>query len=160
MKETEKNSKIEESIDFVTLYYCKGAFDPDRSLRMIRFLPPVPWWRRRGVVAAAIGGALVASAAVFTYIVPEREDVDKVPTEQMVKPADESAAPVMEVKKIEFADAPLARVVDEIESVYNVRVTNVPVDGNYRLTLSYEGTAEDLVEAINDLLGTGLAVER
>lgn len=111
-------------------------------------------------MAAAIGGALVASAAVFTYIVPEREGVDKVPTEQVGMPAAESPAPVMEVKKIEFADAPLARVVDEIESVYNVRVTNVPVEGDYRLTLSYEGTAEDLVEAINDLLGTGLAVER
>lgn len=160
MKETEKNSKIEESIDFVTLYYCKGAFDPDRALRMIRFLPPVPWWRRRGVVAAAIGGALVASAAVFTYIVPDREDGDKVPTEQMDASAAQTPVPVMEIKKIEFADAPLSRVVEEIETVYNVKITNVPADGDYRLTLSYEGTAEDLVETINDLLGISLAVER
>lgn len=160
MKETEKNSKTEESIDFVTLYYCKGAFDADRALRMIRFLPAVPWWRRRGVVAAAIGGALVASAAVFTYIVPDREDGDRVPTEQVDTPAAKTSAPVLEIKKIEFADAPLSRVVEEIESVYSVKVTNVPVDGDYHLTLSYEGTAEDLVETINDLLGTSLAVER
>lgn len=159
MKETEKNSKTEESIDFVTLYYCKGAFDADRALRMIRFLPAVPWWRRRGVVAAAIGGALVASAAVFTYIVPDREEVGNLPTEQVVTPAVETPA-ATEVKKIEFADAPLARVVEEIERVYNVKVTNLPAGGDYRLTLSYEGTAEDLVETINDLLGTSLAVER
>lgn len=159
MKETEKNSKTEESIDFVTLYYCKGAFDADRALRMIRFLPAVPWWRRRGVVAAAIGGALVASAAVFTYIVPDREEGGNLPTEQVVTPAVETPA-ATEVKKIEFADAPLARVVEEIERVYNVKVTNLPAGGDYRLTLSYEGTAEDLVETINDLLGTNLAVER
>lgn len=159
MKETEKNSKTEESIDFVTLYYCKGAFDADRALRMIRFLPSVPWWRRRGVVAAAIGGALVASAAVFTYIVPDREEGGNLPTEQVVTPAVETPA-ATEVKKIEFADAPLARVVEEIERVYNVKVTNLPAGGDYRLTLSYEGTAEDLVETINDLLGTSLAVER
>lgn len=160
MKESEKNSKIEESIEFVTMYYCKGAFDPDRSLRMIRFLPAVPWWRRRGVVAAAIGGALVASAAVFTYIVPDREADERQQTEQVTTPSTEKTAPVAEVKKIEFVDAPLSRVVEEIESVYSVKVTNVPVDGDYRLTLSYEGTAEDLVETINDLLGTRLAVER
>ena len=61
-------------------------------------------------------------------------------------------------RKIEFTDAPLADVVKEIERVYEVHVVNVPEMGDYRLTLSYEGTAKDLVETINELLGTSLGI--
>ena len=47
----------------------------------------------------------------------------------------------------------------EIEKVYDVRLTSLPEE-EYRLTLSYEGTAEDLVATINELLGTHIEIEK
>ena len=58
-----------------------------------------------------------------------------------------------------FNDTPLAEVVKEIEKVYDVRLTSLPEE-EYRLTLSYEGTAEDLVATINELLGTHIEIEK
>lgn len=37
-------------------------------------------------------------------------------------------------------------------------IINVP-QTEYRLTLSYEGTAADLIQTINDLLGTDLQID-
>ena len=45
----------------------------------------------------------------------------------------------------------------EIEKVYGVKLGNVP-DDDIRLSLSYEGTAADLVDTINDLLGTEIEI--
>ena len=61
--------------------------------------------------------------------------------------------------RLEFTDASLKDVVKKIESVYEVRIVNVP-DTDIRLTLSYEGTAEDLISTINELEGTQMRVER
>jgi hypothetical protein len=45
--------------------------------------------------------------------------------------------------------------------LYDVKITNVPENSDdIRLTLGYEGNAEDVVATINDLLGTNLAVEQ
>lgn len=66
-------------------------------------------------------------------------------------------APEQRIERIEFHDAPLKDVASDIERVYDVKINNVPA-GDIRLTISYEGTAADAVETINDLLGTNLTV--
>ena len=63
------------------------------------------------------------------------------------------------VKDMKFEDAPLQEVVKAIEKEYGVKVSGA-TEGQPHLTLSYRGTAEDLVAAINDLLGTNLKIEK
>lgn len=77
-----------------------------------------------------------------------------VPTENITTPAPSSTP---EIKRIEFDNRPIAVVAAEIEKVYGVKLGNVP-DDDIRLSLSYEGTAADLVDTINDLLGTEIEI--
>lgn len=62
------------------------------------------------------------------------------------------------MKRIEFADTPLDSVANRIEEVYGVKVHGRNSTDTMRLTLSYEGTAQDLVEAINLTLDTHLSI--
>ncbi len=72
----------------------------------------------------------------------------------------DQASPLTVVKVIDFENAPLPEVVEKIESVYNVRVGQLPeAPEKYVLTLRYEGTPTDLVAIINDILGTQMTVE-
>lgn len=64
-----------------------------------------------------------------------------------------------EIIRLEFNDAPLSEVVDGVENAYGVTLTNVPED-DLRLTLSYEGTAQDFIETVNELLGTEIRIEK
>ncbi len=59
--------------------------------------------------------------------------------------------------KIEFKNTPLKEVVAEIERVYQVRIENVPQE-EILITISYEGTASDVVETINELFNTKLNI--
>lgn len=61
--------------------------------------------------------------------------------------------------RIEFKDAALKDVVNKIEEVYQVKIENIP-ESDVRLTLSYEGTAEELIEVINEIAGTDFKVDR
>ena len=61
-------------------------------------------------------------------------------------------------RRIEFKDTPLPKVAEAIAETYDVEITGIRPGDNTRLTLSYEGTAEDLVATINELLGTRLRI--
>jgi hypothetical protein len=61
-------------------------------------------------------------------------------------------------QRITFDDAPLSEVIIKIQETYNVTITNIPTE-EHRLTLSYEGTADELIETINDLLGTEMKIQ-
>lgn len=148
-------NKFIDSVDFVARHYRKGAFRP-RSYFFGSRMGGLA--RRWGVAASIAGAALVASACFYTFVLRDASPAVPAPA-----PADvETAAPVTaetRVLRIEFVDAPLADVVAEIENVYGVEVGGIPAGKDYRLTLSYEGTATDLVETINELLGTSLTVK-
>lgn len=149
------DKKMNESVEFVARYYRAGAFSARRGWRELG-LTSRQWWRTRWAAAAAVVVALTATAGIYAYIVSSPSEV----RQPEAVPVTESVTPIGEVsRKIEFADTPLADVVKEIERVYEVRVANLPEKGDYRLTLSYEGTAKDLVETINELLGTRLRIE-
>lgn len=148
--------KIKKSLDFVVRHYRPGAFRKNESffrdaLRIRR--------RRRLGIAAAAAGVLAASAAIYTYVsTPEPPAPVPMPA---AAPAPAPAVPdtACEVKRMEFSDAPLTRVVEEIENMYGVKVEGLAPDDTNRLTLSYEGTADDLVATINELLGTNLTIK-
>ncbi|MBD5231387.1 MAG: hypothetical protein HDS66_04430 [Bacteroidales bacterium] len=150
--------KIKKSLDFVVKFYRPGAFKPDGWF----IENPQPWWRRHAVAAAIAGIALVAAAAVATYVAfrPKQEAPAPLPAAPAA-PAPEApqAIPTTpEVRKVEFENASLSQVVAAIEATYGVKVAGLPAE-EMRLTLSYQGTAEDLVLTINDLLGTNLVIE-
>ncbi len=144
--------KFKESVGFVSHFYCRGAFVARR-----RFVSHYRLWRWRGVAAALAGCVLVASAAIV-YVGTHRVET----AQSEVLPAVEmSVEPVKaEVKRMEFVNAPLDSVVGRIENVYGVKVKGVSESDTMRLTLSYEGTAEDLVDAINLTLDTHLSISR
>lgn len=143
------SEKEEESLRFVAEHYKPGAF------RRTRLMFSWPWWRT-GWAAAVAAVVLGASAAVITLTVKDRQ-----PEPQPVPAPVTIEAPSPDrISVIEFKDAPLATVVDEVESVYGVKIANVPADPSLRLTLRYEGTAEDFIATVNDMLGTEMEVKR
>ena len=61
---------------------------------------------------------------------------------------------------IDFEYAALPEVVKQIEKVYGVEIINMPEDADsYHLTLHYEGDASDLINTINEILGTNLKIK-
>lgn len=149
---------IEDSARFVAAHYRPGAFSERRAWRRLGIADGFLGLGRRVAAAVIIGAVLTVSACVLTFVVPQftdRPTADKPGvTEKTVAPAHKG-----EVRKIEFTDAPLSEVIAEIERVYGVTVANRPA-GDYRLTLSYEGDVDSLIETINQLLDISLTVER
>lgn len=149
------DKKMNESVEFVARYYREGAFSARRGWRQLG-LTTLQWWRTRWAAAAAVVVALTATAGIYAYTTSSPSEARQPEAASVT----EKVTPIEEVsRKIEFADTPLVDVVKEIERVYEVHVVNLPEDGDYRLTLSYEGTAKDLVETINELLGISLRIE-
>lgn len=150
------NRRLEESIEFVARHYRAGALKPT-----LRFAP-VQWWRRRGVAAAAsVAAVLLVSAAVLTFTHrPEPAPEPAAPAVEAAAPQSAPApAPTARVERIEIADAPLGEVMAVIESTYGVRVSCPEAEESMRVTLSYEGTAADLVATINSVEGTHIIIE-
>ena len=151
-----ENKKIDESIDFVSRYYEDGSLMPRQGWYRFRLTHTLPKWRKN-VAAACIGTVvLVASASVYYVMKSTSPDTQEDVTVTTVV---ESAAPdPYKVVKIQFADAALSDVAEEIEKAYGVKILNIP-EKEIRLTISYEGNAYDVVDTINDLLGTDLKIE-
>ncbi len=145
-------TKFDSSLRFVTRYYRHGFLSAREGWRELGI--PVSIWRPWRI-AAAVSAVVVLSASAALYLhygVPAGE-----PSVETVAP--QGATMADEVKRLDFTDAPLTQVVAEIERVYGVKVTGLP-DETFTLTLSYEGSAADIVETINALLGTHLAIEK
>ena len=149
--------KIKKSLDFVLQHYRTDAFRKDEVFLRAGMLSRR---RRRLGIAAAAAGVLVASAAIYTYVSAPGATPGASTTVEAPAPAPAVPDTAREVRRIEFTDAPLARVVEEIEDVYGVKVEGLDPGDDNRLTLSYEGTAADLLATINDLLGTNLSVKK
>lgn len=145
----------DSDIEFVTRHFRSDAFLPTR-----RFAPVV-WWRRRPAIAAALAaGVLAVSAAVISLIPGEGT---KAPVRETTKTTTLPAPPPRhenQIVRLEFSDAPLPEVVKSIEATYNIEIEGLDPETSLRLSLSYEGTAADLIDTINLLLGTELSIKR
>lgn len=148
---TEKNN-TEESIRFVTRHYQDDTLMPREGWQRFSISHHISSLRRN--VAAACIGAVVFAAAASIYYFNSRPDIPAAVENVNVQPTETATA---SEQRIEFHDAPLKKVVAEIERVYGVTVDNVPSE-EISLTISYEGTAQDVVETINDLLNLNLTV--
>ena len=149
-----KTERFNESLDFVARHYRHGAFDTASGLRRLGFRRRPAMLRRVAVIAGAV--ALTASAlfvGYYNYYVPAETD----PAIKSAPAAGTQVAEPSKVVRLEFNNAPLSEVTDEICHVYGVTLANIPIE-DYHLTLSYEGNAYDLVETINELLGIHIVI--
>lgn len=141
------------SIDFVAKHYRHGMFAVKPALRRIKGINGSWWSRTRVAAAVTIFIVVTASAAVFVrynYLSPRDASVDTPAAVQ---------APAQIVRVIDFEAAPLPAVVSKIHEVYGVDIVNLPENvTDYSLSLHYEGSAADLIETINDLLGTEMKI--
>ncbi len=150
--------KMKKSLRFVTRFYSPGAFKPDTSFIEEGF----SFWKRHAVAASVIGTTLLAAAAITTYLALNNinnQTNTSSPKIETTVPQIEQPSAEEKVKKMKFEDTSLPDVVKAIEEAYGVKISG-ETEGQPSLTLSYRGTAEDLVAAINDLLGTNLSIEK
>lgn len=150
-----EDKKLNESLKFVVNNYDDESFSKSRAWK--KLMPPVAFWNVRRIAAASII-AVVVTASAFIYHAAKYGDTPHTVPEKQETPV----APVRGKEfatRIEFKDAPLKDVVNKIEEVYQVKIKNIP-ESDVRLTLCYEGTAEELIDVINEIAGTDLKVER
>lgn len=141
-----------KEIDFIARRYRKGRFSPDAGWRRLG-IAPVSLWRRYRVAAAVAVTVILSATATILY---KEYCLNDVP--QQTVPV-ETVSPLVEVKVIDFENAPLPEVVKKIETVYGVKVESVPASPEeYVLSLHYEGNPTDLISAINDILETKMTV--
>ncbi len=150
--------KKEDNLDFVVSHFRDG------------YLLPVSGWRRfimthrqsrswRKLAAASIAGVVLIASASILYFEISTPSPDQPVDESLTVPA-ENIISISENKvgRIEFHDAPLKEVTAEIERVYGVKISNLPKE-ELLLTISYEGTADDVIETINELMNINLKIE-
>ena len=148
-----KNRKDEESIAFVARSWRQNAFVP----RGLPFTGVGGFWNRRPAVAAAIAGIVALGALAALYFgeifVPEKEAPVAVDTQ--VPAVDGNG-----VARVEFTDVPLTDAIAQIESVYGVKIAGKStIQSTMRVSLSWEGNVEELIETINNMFGIELSVD-
>lgn len=149
--------KFKESLDFIVKYYRPNAFRTDDNLFCDVPVHQLPWWRRTAI-AASIGIGILAASAFLYYNLKTVTNEQTVQEQVTLAPTEPEVIFENEVKRIEFKDETLQEVATAITDTYGVEVDGIGEAKEIRLTLSYEGTAEDLVATINDLLGTNLKI--
>ena len=147
--------KEEKDFDFVVSHYKSHRFNADSALKKMS-LHTTTWWR--GTRIAAAGAILIVVGATAGILITRQADGN---VEKMLETTTVVTTPDKDmVSVIDYDEAPLPVVIAEIEETYGVTIVNVPKNASeLRLTIHYEGTAEDLLETINDILNTDLEIE-
>lgn len=143
---------FDDNISFVARHFRHGAFDTRKALTAVtgRRL----WWTPlRAVASVAIVAVLAVTATVAFH-----DDI--FPASSGPATEQTSTPKAMQVKVLDFDGATLPQVADKIRETYGAELEGMPENADsLRLTLRYEGNARDLVEAINETLGTKLKVK-
>lgn len=141
-------------IDYIARRYRKGRFSANAGWRRLNIAPSIKCRRFR--VAAVVAATVIISA---TAAILYREYSINDASQQTMPVKTVTVSPLAEVKVIDFENAPLQEVINKIESVYSVKVENIPAHPDeYELSLHYEGTPADLISVINEILGTNMTV--
>ncbi len=150
-----KFKEMEEDLQFVAYHFKEGALLPSNGWRKFKLIHHLSSIRFKAAAASIAAVVLAASASIYylsSHTTPSTsEESINIATIESSLPPDTKTA------KIEFKHAPLSEVVAEIERVYGVRIDNMPTD-QIMVTISYEGTASDVVDTINDLFDTHLKI--
>lgn len=144
----------DKEIQFVVKRYRNGKFSVVKGWERLN-IRPASIWRRARIAAAVISVVILSATASVIY------HHYNLHTEASAPETIERTVTADAVKVIDFENTPLPVVISKIKEVYGVEVINVPEDAaDYRLSLHYEGNAADLVTAINEILGTQMAVKK
>ncbi|MDE6297336.1 MAG: hypothetical protein K2L89_05765 [Muribaculaceae bacterium] len=146
----------DNNIDFVAKHYRKDAFSSEKALPRMGFAINRRWrhFRIAAVVVSIVTVTAVASIIIHNEYTSEKEVIEVL--EQPVVKGDLTA-----VKVIDFDNASLPVVIEEIKKIYGVEVIGVPDNAeSYHLSLHYEGNVTDLVETINEILELHLTLEQ
>ena len=146
---------LEKETYFIAKHYKEGMFAVVPALRRIKTTGR-SWWTFPKIAAASIilivFGATAAVLIKTSYISNKGDTIPEPPAIN---------TPIVPVSKaIDFDDTPLPIVIQQIESVYGVEIVDMPLNAeDYHLSLHYEGTAGELIENINEILGIHLKVQ-
>lgn len=170
-----RNENFDSEVEFVARYWRQDAFEPEQAMKRVglvaahksawlrRFVSLVQPRRQRVWTAAASVGVVLVVAAAGLYFglrpsEPKAIDMPPVVVETVERePVQQSQR--TEVKRIEFENASLAEVTAAIEQTYGVKLNNVPLSSAQRITISYSGTADDVVETLNEIFGLHITIE-
>ena len=144
----------DKDIDFVARYYNDDIFSPDTGWRKIK--STLRLRRKRYGIAAAVAAiiAVSATAAIIGY-----EHYRFAPSHVDTAIESPSVSTSEETRVLAFDNISLTEVVEIVEAEYSIVIENIPENSDdYVLTLRFEGTPSELIEAINEILGTQLIV--
>lgn len=141
-----------KEIEFIARHYREGIFNTETVLKKIR---RKKIWTFSRIAAASI---LLAVFGATAAIIINSNNTENTENNVTVFPPEQ---PEFVVRAIDFDDTPLPVVIDKINEVYNIEVENLPrKPEKYRLSLHYEGNASDLIDTINDILGTEMKIKK
>lgn len=144
---------INKDIDFVAKHYKKGLFNIETALYKIKGLRKN---NRTLPKVAAISSIVVAIGATAAILITNSYNSKEIESNV---PVIEKESPMLVSHVIDFDDAPLSVVVEQINLIYGVNIENIPKDADeLYVSIHYEGTALDLVETLNEILGTNLKI--
>lgn len=145
----------DQEIRYIARRYKPGKFNADKGWRKLGIA--TSFRQRRLRLAAAVAGVVVLSATAAIFY----RQYNAAEPSAISAPQQETLAPALIVRVIDFEDTPLPIVVERINEVYGVEVMNLPENADeYTLSLHYEGNAADLVDTINDILSTQMYVSQ
>lgn len=147
----------DKNIDYIARHYQKDLFSSEKALKKLGIRNSSNW-RRYGIAASVTAIILLTATATIFY---KHKGKDIEPQEPQQIAVTNTISPLTQVKTIDFDNAPLTIVIERIEEVYGVRVVNTPEQSlEYTLSLHFEGNPTDLIDAINEILGTHMRVEQ
>lgn len=143
-----------KNIDFVVKHYKKGLFSIEPALYRIKGFKKKIWTLPKVAAISSLIIAIGATAAILiTHSLNQKEIGTQVPVIEKISPAFVSHI-------IDFDDAPLLAVVEQINLIYSVEIENIPENAEeIYVSLHYEGTALDLIETLNEILGTNMKIK-
>ncbi len=147
--------ELDENIQFVAQHFIEGTLLPYKGWQRFKLLHHISTYRRNIAAAGIAAVVLAASASIYYFTIHDGGAT----SESVTAKVDSNSTITKEAKtaKIQFNNAPLTDVVAEIERVYDVKITNLPEE-EILITISYEGTASDLIETINELFNIKLTI--
>lgn len=144
---------FDKDIDFIAKYYKKGLFTIEPALYRIKGFRKKIWTLPK---IAAISSFIIAIGTTAAILITNSYHHKETRVEI---PVIEKTSPMLVSHVIDFDDAPLTVVVEQINLIYGVEVENIPINADeLYVSLHYEGTALDLVETLNEILGTNMRI--
>lgn len=152
----------QSDLDFVARHYRRGALSAKEAWQQLDIHDRKPlllriFGSRRAAAAACVTAVLTASAIIGYHYAGSTSATTVVQTDA---PVHQTPAVTASEPRLTFTDAPLSQVVATIERTYGVKVSGLGDDGDRRVTLSYQGSAADLIHTINELMGTNLHIKQ